>query len=143
MPVTGFDHIALPTAHPEELLAFYTALGFGTTDVEEWRAGRYPIFSISCGDNKINIHPPGFLANLRGPTAVPGCGDLCFVWEGGMDALLATLEEHGIPVISGPVDRAGGRAGGTAPGVSVYVRDPDDNLVEFMCYDHAPVGRIQ
>jgi catechol 2,3-dioxygenase-like lactoylglutathione lyase family enzyme len=143
MPVRGFDHIALPTAHPEQLLAFYGALGFGSTDVDEWRAGRFPIFSIACGDNKINIHPPGFLANLRGPTAVPGCGDLCFVWDGGLDALLATLTAASVPVIAGPVDRVGGRAGGTGTGVSVYVRDPDDNLVEFICYGEPAVGRIQ
>jgi catechol 2,3-dioxygenase-like lactoylglutathione lyase family enzyme len=143
MPVRGFDHIALPTAHPEELLTFYGALGFTATDVDEWRAGRFPIFSIAFGDNKINIHPPGFIAGLRGPTAVPGCGDLCFVWDGGVDDVLATLERLGVPVISGPVDRVGGRAGGTGTGVSVYCRDPDDNLVEFICYGEPAVGRIQ
>jgi catechol 2,3-dioxygenase-like lactoylglutathione lyase family enzyme len=142
VPVSGIDHIALPTAHPEELIAFYGALGFSFTDLEEWRAARYPIFSIACGNNKINVHPPGFTANLRGPTAVPGCGDLCFVWEGGSVALLETLDAAGIPIISGPVDRVGGRATGTGAGVSVYVRDPDDNLVEFICYGEKPVGRI-
>jgi catechol 2,3-dioxygenase-like lactoylglutathione lyase family enzyme len=143
MPVTGFDHVALPTAHPEELIAFYSALGFTFTDVDEWRAGTYPIFSIAFGNNKINVHPPGFVANLRGPTAVPGCGDLCFVWDGGLAVLLDTLNRHGCAIIGGPVDRIGGRANGTGNGVSVYVRDPDDNLVEFICYGEPPVGRIR
>src|SRR5262245_1656689 len=129
MPVRGFDHIALPTAHPEELLAFYGSLGFSATDVDDWRAGRFPIFSIACGDNKINVHPPGMIANLRGPTAVPGCGDLCFVWDGGLDDLRATLQAAGVPEIAGPVDRVGGRAAGTGRGGSVYVREPDQNLV--------------
>ena len=143
MPVTGFDHIALPTANAEAFLAFYKSIGFTSTEEDEWRAGRYPIFSLAFGNNKINVHPEGFLANLRGPTAVPGCGDLCFVWEGGLASVLAMLDQAGIAIISGPVDRIGGRSGGTGVSVSVYVRDPDDNLVEFMCYDEAPVGRVQ
>jgi catechol 2,3-dioxygenase-like lactoylglutathione lyase family enzyme len=71
---------------------------------------------------------------------VPGCGDICFVWEGGLASVTATLAKAGIPIIEGPVNRIGGRALGTAASVSVYVRDPDDNLVEFMCYDEPPVG---
>ena len=142
MPVRGFDHVALPTAHPEELLTFYKALGFTSPDEKAWREGRFPIFSLACGDNKINVHPPGFLISLRGPTAVPGCGDLCFVWDGGLAALREILAAAGIDVIEGPVDRVGGRAAGTATGVSLYVRDPDDNLVEFLCYDEPPVGRV-
>jgi catechol 2,3-dioxygenase-like lactoylglutathione lyase family enzyme len=142
VPVAGFDHVALPTADGERFLEFYKRLGFSSTDEEEWRAGRYPIFSLACGNNKINVHPPGLNANLRGPTAVPGCGDLCFVWEGGLDALVAMLADANVPIISGPVDRIGGRDEGRAAGVSVYVRDPDDNLVEFMCYGEPPVGRM-
>ena len=142
MPVAGIDHIALPTADGERFLEFYKRLGFASTDEAEWRAGRYPIFSIACGNNKINVHPEGFTANLRGPTAVPGCGDLCFVWEGGLESLQKTLAGAGATVIHGPVDRVGGRAAGSGEGVSVYTRDPDDNLVEFICYDEPAVGRV-
>ena len=102
MPVTGFDHAALPTADSERFLAFYKALGFGIEGEDAWRAGTMPIFSITFGDNKINVHTeelfarakeiPGF---LRGPTAEPGCGDFCFVWEGGIDALLELLAGAG------------------------------------------------
>ena len=140
MGVTGFDHIALPTADAEKFLAFYKSIGFTSPEEDEWRAGRYPIFSLVFGNNKINVHPQGFVANLRGPTAVPGCGDICFVWEGGLASVIDMLAQAGIPIIKGPVDRIGGRAGGTAASVSVYVRDPDDNLVEFMCYDEPAVG---
>lgn len=142
MPVTGIDHVALPTADAERLLGFYKALGFSCPEEEAWRAGRYPIFSLACGDNKINVHPEGFVADLRGPTAVPGCGDLCFVWEGGLDLLRRTLAEVGVEELHGPVDRIGGRERGTGAGVSVYVRDPDRNLVEFICYDAPPAGRV-
>jgi catechol 2,3-dioxygenase-like lactoylglutathione lyase family enzyme len=139
VPVAGIDHVALPTADAERLLAFYKSIGFTSSDEQEWRAGRFPIFSIACGDNKINVHPEGFTAGLRGPTAVPGCGDLCFVWQGGPVALRETLDAAGVPVLLGPVPRVGGRSGGTVSGTSIYVRDPDDNLVEFICYDE-PAG---
>jgi catechol 2,3-dioxygenase-like lactoylglutathione lyase family enzyme len=138
MPVAGIDHIALPTADGERFLDFYKRLGFSSTDEAEWRAGRYPIFSIACGNNKINVHPQGFIADLRGPTAVPGCGDVCFVWNGGLTALHEMLASAGVT----PIHRVGGRAVGTAAGVSVYLRDPDKNLVEFICYEESPVGRI-
>jgi len=148
MPVTGFDHAALPTADSERFLAFYKALGFGIDGEDAWRAGTMPIFSITFGDNKINVHTeelfarskdiPGF---LRGPTAEPGCGDFCFVWEGGIDALVALLDEQGVEAIEGPVPRIGGRGAGTGQGISVYTRDPDDNLLEFISYDAGDVAR--
>jgi catechol 2,3-dioxygenase-like lactoylglutathione lyase family enzyme len=107
-----------------------------------------PIFSITFGDNKINVHTeelfarakeiPGF---LRGPTAEPGCGDFCFVWEGGIDALLDLLAAQGVDAIEGPVPRIGGRGAGTGQGISVYTRDPDDNLLEFISYDADDVAR--
>jgi len=140
MGVRGIDHVALPTADAEQLVAFYLRLGFDTEGVDEWRAGTAPMFSIVCGDQKINVHPEALVvargnpAYLRGPTAEPGCGDLCFVWDEGVDALLALLDAQGIPVLAGPVPRVGGRAGGTV-GTSVYLRDPDENLVELISYD--------
>lgn len=147
MPVSGFDHAALPTADSERLLAFYKALGFAIEGEEAWRAGRMPIFSIVCGDQKINVHTEALMARrddptfLRGPTAEPGCGDYCFVWDGGIDTCLAALQAAGVAPIDGPVPRVGGRSGGTALGVSVYARDPDENLLEFISYAPDDVAR--
>lgn len=135
MGVTGFDHVAIPTADPEALIQFYSALGFRCPSIEEYRSGRIPFFSIRFGDNKINVHAPGLWENsaftLRGPTAKPGCGDFCFVWQGGLADLQATLAAAGAAIVEGPVEREGGRATGT----SVYTRDPDENLLEFIVYD--------
>jgi catechol 2,3-dioxygenase-like lactoylglutathione lyase family enzyme len=147
MPVTGFDHAALPTADSERFLAFYKSLGFGIEGEDAWRAGTMPVFAITFGDNKINVHTEALVprrgdpAYLRGPTAEAGCGDFCFVWAGGIDALLATLATAGVEPIEGPVPRIGGRAAGTRSGVSVYVRDPDENLLEFISYDAEDVAR--
>ena len=134
MPIAGFDHVALPTDRPEEMIAFYGRLGFRVPAVEDWRESQVPFFSASLGDQKINFHAPALWGKpdfqLRGPSAAPGCGDLCFVWEGDADSLRRTLERAGAPIVAGPVDLEGGRGRGT----SVYVRDPDANLLEFILY---------
>lgn len=134
MPTVGIDHIAMPTSNAERLIAFYKKLGFPINNEEKWRAGEVATFSIQVGESKINVHPEGFTAALRGPTAVPGCTDICFVYEGTVEACQRMLAEAGVEVILGPVPRAGGRGRGTAPSLSLYARDPDDNLLEWMIY---------
>lgn len=135
MPVASFDHVALPTAKPEEMIAFYRALGFTVPDFEKWQAAGVPFFSIQFGNQKINVHAPELWRSdqftLRGPTARPGCGDLCFVWEGGTEKLHETLAAARAEIIAGPIELPGARGKGT----SVYVRDPDANLLEFIIYD--------
>ncbi len=139
MPVTGMDHVAIPAGDPEALIGFYRALGFSIIHEDEWRSGDFPMFAIACGDQKINVHDPILWRNprfgLRGPTAEPGCGDFCFVWSGAAESAAAAIEAAGGEVIEGPASRVGGRASGTAQGVSVYTRDPDGNLVELISYD--------
>ena len=138
MSVAGFDHVAIPGEKLEEMVAFYKRLGFGIVGEAEWRAGKARLFSIQFGANKINVHPPDLWQNgaftLRGPAAQPGCGDFCFVWDGDVAGLTALLTAAGAPVEVGPVPRQGGRGGGTTVGTSVYTRDPDRNLLEFIVY---------
>ncbi len=134
MATVSIDHIAMPTENAERLITFYKKLGFKINDEDEWRAGNARIFSIQIGDSKINVHPEGVVANLRGPTAVPGCTDICFVWDGPVEDCQKMLEEAGVEVISGPGPRRGARAGGGLPAVSLYARDPDQNLLEWMVY---------
>lgn len=139
MVVSGLDHVAIPSEKVEELIAFYKRLGFATIDEEAWRAGQTPLFAIQVGRNKINVHPPELWLQgdftLRGPAALPGCGDFCFVWEGNVTDLTATIELAGAHIEVGPVRREGGRGDGKAVGTSLYTRDPDGNLVEFIVYD--------
>jgi catechol 2,3-dioxygenase-like lactoylglutathione lyase family enzyme len=126
--VRGFDHVALPMENEEAMLAFYRGLGF---DVVE-----SPVAcSVYIGDQMINFHRKVTWQRasftLRAPAAKPPCGDLCFVWDGTPEALHAMLEKAGAKIIEGPVARQGGRRKGAS---SVYVRDPDGNLLEFMIY---------
>ena len=58
----------------------------------------------------------------------------CFVWEGSVETLRKVLDQAGAKIIEGPIERQGGRDGGRAKGTSLYVRDPDSNLLEFMIY---------
>ena len=134
MPTVSIDHIAMPTANADKLIEFYKRLGFTINDEDAWRKGEVGIFSIQIGDSKINVHPEGYTATLRGNTAVPGCTDICFVWDGTAEACQQMLAEAGVEVIRGPGPRKGARAGGGLPAVSLYARDPDDNLLEWMIY---------
>ena len=126
--IAGIDHVSLPMHDTEEMLAFYRALGFEITEHK-------PMVSVHAGRQMVNFHRPatwnkdGF--TLRAPAATPPCGDLCFVWDGPQDALHALLDEAGAAIEEGPVARQGGRG---AEGTSVYVRDPDGNLLEFITY---------
>jgi catechol 2,3-dioxygenase-like lactoylglutathione lyase family enzyme len=141
MTVAAFDHVAIPTARPEEMLRFYYALGFTVPTLDDWRASEQLFFSIQFGENKINVHAPVIWQNpaftLRGHTARPGCGDFCFVWSGTVNDLMDKLDVAGARIEEGPVARVGGRDDGRAVGTSIYTRDPDDNLLEFIIYGGA------
>lgn len=139
MGIARFDHVALPTRQPEAVMRFYRAIGFDTPDPDTWTSLGHAFFSVTRGDMRMNFHAPSLFENpdfdLRGPMADPGCGDICFVWDGTMDEVLAMLSDAGLEVTAGPVEMIGGRAGGTGRGQSVYTRDPDRNLIEFIVYD--------
>jgi catechol 2,3-dioxygenase-like lactoylglutathione lyase family enzyme len=126
--VSGYDHVALPMLNTDAMVAFYKKLGF---DVRESAAA----VSVYAGRNMINFHRStrwqDAAFTLRAPAAKPPCGDLCFVWDGNATQLKAWLDAAGARVEEGPVARQGGRQAG---GSSVYIRDPDGNLLEFMIY---------
>jgi catechol 2,3-dioxygenase-like lactoylglutathione lyase family enzyme len=135
MPVVGFDHVVLPTSDSEQFIAFYKGLGFNIIDEEQWRTGETNRFAIQVGNSKINVHPLELTGVMWGATATPGCGDLCFVWEGTVDQILQMISNLGAEVVDGPVRRRGGRNAGQTWATSVYVWDPDGNILEFMVYD--------
>ncbi len=126
--IRGFDHVALPMQNTETMLAFYRALGLEVRESTN-------ACSVYVGDQMINFHRPALWQNgtftLRAPAAKPPCGDLCFVWDGTADSLKAMLDRSGAKVIEGPAPRQCGRRKAAS---SVYIRDPDGNLLEFMIY---------
>ena len=112
----------------EAMVAFYRGLGFPMNET----AGAV---SVYIGDQMINFHRPARWQDaaftLRAPAAKPPCGDLCFVWDGDAASLKAMLDRGGAKIVEGPANRPGGRR---KVGSSVYVRDPDGNLLEFIIY---------
>lgn len=93
---------------------------------------REPGWAYRFGAQQLNVHGPGVAAEPVARVPVePGNSDLCFVWDGPIGDAVAHLGEHRVPVEQGPVERNG--AGGT--GRSVYFRDPDGSLLEFISYE--------
>ena len=125
--VLGFDHVALPMMNTEAMIAFYRSLGLPVAE------SRY-LVQVYLGEQMINFHRPEVWrgdVSLRAAAASPPCGDLCLVWEGSQQSLAELLGRAKVAIIEGPVERQGGRR---MVASSVYVRDPDGNLLEFMIY---------
>lgn len=88
-------------------------------------------YAYRFGDRQLNVHGPGVSpAEVARLPVQPGNSDLCFVWDGPIEGAIAHLKAHKIEIISGPMERFGARG----PGISVYFRDPDGSLMEFMSY---------
>ena len=89
------------------------------------------------GEQQLNVHAPGVApaAVARIPVA-PGNSDLCFEWPGPIGEAVAHLESKGIAVERGPLARQGARG----IGMSVYFRDPDGSLLEFISYEWGSAG---
>jgi catechol 2,3-dioxygenase-like lactoylglutathione lyase family enzyme len=126
--VAGFDHVSLPLQDASAMTAFYRSLGLQVDETPY-------LVQVHAGTQMINFHQPSIWQQegftLRAPAATPPCGDLCFVWDGSSSALQSLLDGAGATIVEGPVARDGGRQ---QRGVSVYVRDPDGNLLEFIIY---------
>lgn len=136
MTISCYDHTAVPIRDVDAMLAFYRSLGFR---LERLELEGYVFWSAQAGDVKINFHAPETWQpgafQLRAPEAVPGCADICLVWSGTLATLTSFLLGLSIEIDTGPVQRTGSYKGGTAVGQSIYIRDPDRNLLEFIVYD--------
>jgi catechol 2,3-dioxygenase-like lactoylglutathione lyase family enzyme len=120
--IDHLDHLVLTTAQLDRCVAFYTQV-LGMT-LETFGAGRK---ALRFGAQKINLHEAGkeFEPKARRPT--PGALDLCFIADRPLDEVIAHLRAAGAPIVEGPVERTGA----TGPIRSVYLRDPDENLIEI------------
>jgi catechol 2,3-dioxygenase-like lactoylglutathione lyase family enzyme len=119
------DHCVIHVSNWERSNAFYTQV-LGAELVER------PVgFAYRFGSNQLNVHGPGVQpAEVAKLPVQPGNSDLCFEWTGPISDAVSHLESHGVAVERGPIVRFGSKGAGT----SVYFRDPDGSLMEFMSY---------
>jgi len=125
MPDIRLDHCVIHVSDWERSNAFYRDV-MGANVVKRGNGWAYRF-----GETQLNCHGPGL-----DPTPVarlpvqPGNSDLCFVWPGPIAGAVEHLKARGMEIELGPVERNGARDAGT----SVYFRDPDGSLLEFISY---------
>lgn len=121
------DHLVLTTAHEAACLAFYT--GVLGMQLETFVGGTPPVArqALRFGTQKINVHVKGREFEPKAHTPVPGALDLCFIAALPLAVVIERLQAAGVPIVEGPVLRTGA----TGRIRSVYLRDPDLNLIEI------------
>lgn len=125
--IDHLDHLVLTTSREAACVDFYTrVLGM---QLETFVGGTPPVErrALKFGQQKINLHVQGAEFEPKAHLPVPGALDLCFIASIPLDAVIARLREHQWPILEGPVFRTGA----TGKIRSVYVRDPDLNLIEI------------
>lgn len=127
--IDRIDHIVLTTRDKDTCIRFYTeVLGM---ELVRFRTPTEERLALSFGAQKINLHEWGREFMPRAHVAVPGSLDLCFIASVSLEEVIRKLEAHVIPILEGPVAKTGARGRIR----SVYVRDPDLNLVEISVYN--------
>jgi len=121
---TAIDHVVLYAEDVDETAAFYERCGMTR---ETFADGRV---AVTFGGAKSNLRRAGdeYVPHARAPAS--GAADFCLLVDEPANEVVAHLEREGIDVVEGPVEKTGARG----PMTSVYVHDPDGNLVEFASY---------
>ena len=123
--IDRLNHLVLTTAHEAQCVHFYcTVLGMALQTFGEGRK------AFVFNGQKINLHIQGREFEPKALHPLPGALDLCFIASIPLAQVQQRLAEHGIAIECGPVQRTGARG----PILSVYVRDPDHNLIEISEY---------
>jgi catechol 2,3-dioxygenase-like lactoylglutathione lyase family enzyme len=123
MRVLRLDHLVLTVVSIPATTAFYASLGFRPVTFGDGRA------ALAFGDQKINLHQADRTFEPKALKPTPGSADLCFVVH-SLKETINRIATCGIAVEEGPATRTGA----LGPIASIYVRDPDGNLLEFSEY---------
>jgi len=123
--IQRLDHLVLTVASIDATAAFYArVLGMEAVTFGEGRT------ALSFGQQKINLHEAGKEFEPKSSRPTPGSGDLCFIAEGDLEQVIEHLKAENVSIEEGPVQRTGA----LGPIRSVYIRDPDLNLIEISEY---------
>jgi catechol 2,3-dioxygenase-like lactoylglutathione lyase family enzyme len=122
--IDHLDHLVLTVASIDASVAFYTsALGMELITFGNRKALRF-------GEQKINLHQAGKEFEPKAVRPTPGSADLCFITRAPLEQVISHLKVKNCAVELGPVPREGARG----EMVSIYLRDPDFNLIEISNY---------
>ena len=122
--IDRIDHLVLTVADLDKTIDFYSILGM---EVVRFGNGRV---ALSFGSQKINLHQAGKELEPKAAFPTPGSGDLCFITKIPLETVIKHLVANNVPILEGPVQKTG--AVGNI--LSIYVRDPDRNLIEISNY---------
>jgi len=128
MLIDTIDHLVLTVRDLQATCGFYTrVLGMLVVTFGQGRTGL--VFG-EFGEHKINLHPAGRELEPKAARPTPGSADACFITRAPLARVLEHLRACKVPVLEGPVQRTGAKG----PIESVYIRDPDGNLLEISNY---------
>ena len=121
------DHLVLTVRDIEQTIQFYCDV-LGMTEITFGEQRK----ALQFGNQKINLHPQPSQITPRAKQPTPGAMDICIIARASIDKVIDKLQKHGINIELGPVQRQGAQGNMT----SVYIRDPDDNLIEIAHYNN-------
>ncbi|WP_299937179.1 VOC family protein [uncultured Pelagimonas sp.] len=124
--VLFLDHLVLTVLDIPTTIQFYETV-LGMHAIEFNPADGSTRWALSFGAQKINLHPVGGEFDPKSNQPTPGSADLCFLSDQPLSEWQGHLATHGVQIEEGPVPRTGA----TGPILSLYVRDPDHNLIEI------------
>lgn len=123
--VVSLDHLVLTVQDIPRAIKFYVeVLGMQEVTFGDNRK------ALAYGQQKINLHKFGEEFEPKAASPLPGSADLCFIIDGPLDELIKQLNDNNIVILQGPI----ARTGALGEINSVYIRDPDQNLIELSSY---------
>lgn len=124
MKLKKLDHVVLYTTDSKASIQFYKMLGFTVRDAVD----RY---ELTAGDFSIHVFEKGKCPSTQCEKAMPGTVDICLELDNGLSMLKTYLQEQGVQVVEGIVPRSGVKGSMQ----SIYLKDPDGNVIEICCYN--------
>ncbi|EBD7028241.1 VOC family protein [Salmonella enterica] len=125
MIIDRIDHLVLTVSDISTTIRFYEeVLGFSAVTFKQNRK------ALIFGAQKINLHQQEMEFEPKASRPTPGSADLCFITSTPINDVVSEILQVGIPIVEGPVERTGA----TGEIMSIYIRDPDGNLIEISQY---------